>query len=215
MDIKYLGHASFHLKGKDTSVVCDPFDPKMVGLKFPSVEADIVTISHHHHDHDYDAALSGKPLVIDIAGEYEKKGVRVTGYMTYHDAEKGTERGVNILYKIEIDGVMVVHCGDLGHQIDDELSDELGEVDVLMVPVGGHYTIDAKGAIAVIKDIEPKIIIPMHYRTDKHAPGFSEVALLSDFIKAMEIGEYEAVKKLSLKKDAITEEMKVVVMDAS
>lgn len=215
MDIKYLGHSSFLLKGKGASVVSDPFDPGLVGLKFPRVEAEIVTISHHHHDHDHMKLIDGTPLVINIPGEYEKNAVRVIGYDSFHDNEQGKTRGLNTMYKIDIDGVQVLHCGDLGHTISDELAEEIGEVDVLLVPVGGFFTIDAKQAHEVIKQIEPKFVIPMHYRTDKHSPGFAEVSPLSEFLKVMETAEIEPVKKLTVKKDDPMEDMKIVVMEVA
>ena len=99
MDIKYLGHASFFIKSKEAKLVTDPFDPQMVGLKFPKIEADIVTVSHHHKDHDQAQLVSESPLVIDSPGEYEKKGLRVFGYKTYHDKKKGLERGANTVVR--------------------------------------------------------------------------------------------------------------------
>lgn len=217
MDIKYLGHSSFQIKGKTESVVTDPYDSKMTGLKFPKIEAGIVTISHQHGDHNDKKAVDGATLVLDIPGDYEKNGVRITGYHTYHDAEKGAKRGLNTMFKIEMEGMTVLHCGDLGHTIDDELAEEINNVDILMVPVGGFYTIDAKGAYEVIKALEPTIVIPMHYRTDKHdSKAFGEVAPLSDFLKVMDITTIEPVKKLSLKKDDLASgEMKVVVMETA
>ncbi len=215
MDIKYFGHSSFYLKGKSDALVTDPFDPVMTGLKFPKIEATIVTVSHPHGDHDKTGFVEGSPLVIDIPGEYEKNGIRVTGYGVYHDNERGAKRGKNTMYKIEIDGVSVLHCGDLGHSLYEELTEEINEVDVLLVPVGGFYTIDARQAYEVIKQIEPSIVIPMHYRTEKHADSFKDVAPLADFLKVMEITEFEPVKKLTVKKEDMAEEMKVVVMEAA
>src|SRR6476469_4622663 len=113
MDIKYMGHASFFLKTKNSRVVMDPFDPK-IGLKFPKTEADIVTISHHHSDHDFLGQVSGEPLVIDWPGEFEKQEVRISGFSSFHDKQKGAERGPDTLYKVEADGISVLHCGDLG-----------------------------------------------------------------------------------------------------
>lgn len=215
MEIRYLGHASFHLKGKDESVVTDPYDQAMTGLKFPKVEAGIVTVSHHHGDHDRGDQVEGNPLVVDIPGEYEKHGVRITGFGVYHDNEKGVKRGQNTMFKIEVDGVSVLHCGDLGHTLSEELAEEIDVVHILLVPVGGFYTIDAREAYEVVKQIEPTIVIPMHYKTDQHSVEFASIAPLAEFLKVMEIGEYEAVKKLTVKRDTLGEEMKVVVMETS
>src|SRR3989344_3372049 len=163
MDIKYLGHAAFLLKSKDGArLITDPFDQK-IGLRFPKSEADIVTVSHKHDDHNKTAQIGGGPLVIDMPGEYERKAIKVTGYLSYHDKKKGVERGENILYKIETDGISVLHCGDLGLVLDDVFVDQIGDVDVLLVPTGGFYTINSDEAVELVKRIEPSVIIPMHY----------------------------------------------------
>lgn len=214
MDIKYLGHASFQIKGKTGSVITDPFDPKMVGLKFPSVAADIVTISHDHPDHNMKSLVTGTPLIIDIPGEYEKQKVRVTGWGVYHDSKNGAERGKNTIYKIEVDDVSILHCGDLGHTLSEELVEEIGPVDVLLIPVGGFFTIGPDEANQVIHEIEPSIVIPMHYNDPKlNQATFAKLAPLSDFLTKAGVSQIEPVKKLSLKKADMTEDMKVVVME--
>ncbi|OGK12217.1 hypothetical protein A3C98_02850 [Candidatus Roizmanbacteria bacterium RIFCSPHIGHO2_02_FULL_37_15] len=216
MDIKYLGHASFFIKSKEAKLVTDPFDPKMVGLKFPKVEADIVTVSHHHSDHDQTNLINGEPLVIDMPGEYEKKGLRVFGHQSYHDKQKGAERGENIVYKIEGEGVSLLHCGDLGIVLDDAFIDTIGDVDVLLVPVGGFFTIDAVEASELVKKIEPSIVIPMHYNSSKlNQQVFAKLLPVSEFLK--KIGQESAVpvSKLTIKKEELEEEMKVVVMEIS
>lgn len=215
MNIKYLGHASFYLRGKDAKVVMDPYNPS-IGLKFPKTEADIVTISHGHDDHNYPQGVTGEPLVIDWPGEYEKKGVRVIGYATHHDKEKGKERGDNVMFRFEADGITILHCGDLGHTLSDDTLEAIGDIDILMIPVGGYYTIDAKEAVAVIKQVEPAIVIPMHYRTKAHDDKvFGEVAPLEDFLKAYGTENPETVDQLTIKKEDIGEETKVIVMNAS
>src|SRR3989338_2408011 len=216
MDIKYLGHASFFIKSKEAKLVTDPFDPKMVGLKFPKVEADIVTVSHHHSDHDQTNLINGEPLVIDMPGEYEKKGLRVFGHQSYHDKQKGAERGENIVYKIEGEVVSILHGGDLGIVLDDAFIDTIGDVDVLLVPVGGFFTIDAVEASELVKKIEPSIVIPMHYNSSKlNQQVFAKLLPVSEFLK--KIGQESAVpvSKLTIKKEELEEEMKVVVMEIS
>ncbi len=214
MDIKYIGHASFILKSKTAQVVTDPYDPKKVGLKFPKTEADIVTISHHHPDHDYSDGISGTPLVLDWPGDYEKMGVRITGFKSYHDKKKGAERGENILYKFETEELAILHCGDLGLVPDDSFIQELGEIHVLLVPVGGFYTISAQEAAEFVKKLEPNIVIPMHYKTASHTEEmFKPLAPLDDFLKVMGTAAEEPLPKLTIKKDMIgEEEMKVVVL---
>lgn len=215
MDIKYLGHSSFYLKGKTGAVITDPYDSSMVGLKFPKdLEASIVTVSHGHEDHNQANLVAGAPLVINIPGEYEKNGIRITGFGVYHDADMGAKRGKNNLYKIDIDEISILHCGDLGHTFSEDLVDEIGAVDILLIPVGGLYTIDADQAAKVIHELEPSIVIPMHYNSPAlNQKVFGQLAAVSDFLKKMDIVAPEPVKKLSLKKEDIGEEMKVVVME--
>lgn len=214
MDIKYLGHASFSIKSKLGSVVMDPFDSKTVGLKFPTQEADVVTVSHEHDDHNYLAGVTGTPLVVNIPGEYEKNGIRIYGYESYHDANKGADRGKNTLFKIVAEDISVLHCGDLGHMLTEEALEEIDTVDVLMIPVGGFYTISADEAAKIISKIEPSIVIPMHYRTDAHpVETFKDVAPLSNFLEKMGAGTLEPVKKLTIKKADLTDQMQIVVME--
>ncbi|OGK09583.1 hypothetical protein A2767_03160 [Candidatus Roizmanbacteria bacterium RIFCSPHIGHO2_01_FULL_35_10] len=220
MDIKYLGHSSFFIRisppAGGAKLVTDPFDPKTVGLKFPKTEADIVTVSHQHGDHNNSKAVEGSPLIIDMPGEYERKGLRVFGFQTYHDKQKGAERGENIVYKFEGDDVSVLHCGDLGLVWDDAFVDQLGDIDVLMVPVGGFYTIDANEAVELIRKIEPSIVIPMHYGHSKLNPQiFAKLSPLEDFLKKIGAESSTPVPKLVIKKEELSEEMKVITMEIS
>lgn len=209
-----MGHSSFFIKGKTASLVTDPFDPKMVGLKFPKVKADIVTISHHHQDHDKAQLVEGNPLVIDLPGEYEKNQVRVTGFSAFHDKKKGQEGGKNTLFKIEMDEISVLHCGDLGDKLSDEMLEEMGKVDILLIPVGGVYTIDDDEAVGVVNSIEPSIVIPMHYKSDKlNEKVFGKLSPLSSFLDKMGMSDVGPIKKLKVKKEEFKEEMKVVVLE--
>lgn len=211
MEIKYLGRSSFFIKSKDARIVTDPFDPKKLGLKFPKVESEIVTVSHDHPDHNNVTGVGGTPLILNWPGQYEKQGVRVWGYSTFHDAKEGAERGKNILYKIETEGITILHCGDLGVVPDDKFIDEIGDVQILMIPVGGNYTIDSEMAIKIIKDIEPSIIIPMHY----HAVDNDGLLPVDEFLKKMGAEKAVPLEKLTLKKeDLIEEEMKVVLLSS-
>lgn len=214
MDIKYFGHSSFSIKSKLGSVVTDPYDPKMLGMKYPTSEADIVTVSHQHGDHNYLAGVTGNPLVVDMPGEYEKNGIRVYGYESYHDANQGADRGKNTLFKIVAEDISVLHCGDLGHMLTDEDLEEIDAVDILMIPVGGFYTITAEEAAKIVAKIEPGIVIPMHYKTDAHTTdAFKDVAPLSQFLEKMGAAAVEPVKKLVLKKADLTDQTQIVVME--
>lgn len=181
MEITKLGHSSFKLKGKKVTVVTDPFDSEMVGIKFPKVEANIVTISHSHKDHSSRESVLGTPTIIDGPGEYEIAEVFIRGISSYHDNEGGVKRGKNIIYRIEIDGLVLAHLGDLGHKLTDDQVDQLGNVDILMVPVGGVYTIGPIQAAEVVAQIEPNIVLPMHY--------------FEDYLKKDAFGQLEKVDK--------------------
>jgi len=212
MDITYLGHSSFKIKGKDTTVINDPFDPDMVGLKFGKQTADIVTISHDHKDHNRVDLVDGVKMVINCPGEYETSGVSVIGIKTYHDDKKGKERGKNTIYVIEIDGVRILHLGDLGHKLSDKQLDEIGDIDVLMIPVGGIYTINAEEATSIARNIEANIVIPMHYQTKGLNPKtFNGLTTAEHF--ASDIGlAAEKVNKLTVKKELLDEENQKVVL---
>ena len=213
MDITYLGHSSFRLRGKSLSLVSDPFDSKKVGLKFPKISADLVTVSHAHDDHGFVQAVSDVKKVIDGPGEYEISGVSIIGFGTYHDSKKGVERGKNTIYVIEMDDLRLVHLGDLGHRLTEDVLGELGEVDVLMIPVGGIYTIGPSEAGEVVRDIEPRITIPMHYKISGiNQEGFGELATVDDFLREVSL-PVERLEKLSIKKNELGEEMKVVVLE--
>ena len=211
MEISHLGHSSFKLKGKDSILVTDPFDPEYLGLKFPKVAADIVTISHFHKDHDYKAGIEGTPIIIEGPGEYEVKGVKILGIPTFHDNSHGADRGENTIYRIWMDGVSIVHCGDLGHKIEEKLLEMLDGVDVVMVPVGGVYTIDASVAAEVASQLESKIIIPMHY----NVAGLKESNLSDVSIFLKQIGKEAVlpVAKLTISKDRLPTETQVVVLE--
>lgn len=214
MDITYFGHSSFRLRGKSATVVTDPYDSAMVGLKFPKhTTSDIVTVSHDHEDHNAVKELEGEPYVVNGPGEYEIKGVGIVGFSVFHDDAKGETRGKTTMYRIEIDGVSIVHLGDVGHVLTAAQVDSLDGVDVLMVPVGGVFTVDAAGAAQIIHEVEPSIVIPMHYgRPDLNQKGFGGLAPVSVFLKEMGKESVQPQPKLVVTKEKIPEEMQVVVL---
>lgn len=219
MEIKYLGHASFLIKTKNAKVVTDPYDSDMVGMKFPKTEADIITVSHRHEDHNSVDQVQlpptgNAPLIIDLPGEFEKLGVRIFGYKSFHDDKQGTERGENILFKIEAEGVSVLHCGDLGFVPEDSFLDSIGDVDILLVPTGGFYTIDSSAAAELVKKIEPSIVVPMHFNHSKlNQKNFGQLTPVEEFTKKFGIEKPVAVPKLIYKREEGEEEMKVVVLE--
>jgi L-ascorbate metabolism protein UlaG (beta-lactamase superfamily) len=217
MEITYLGHSCFKLKGKTGTVLVDPYDDSTRSFKLPKVSADVVTISHQHPDHNaFDHAMGTarreKPFLIDAPGEYEIAGISVFGIPSFHDAASGKERGSNIMYIIHMDDVSVAHLGDLGHPLDDKTIEQLGVVDVLLCPVGGVYTIDPKVAVDVIHNIEPSYIVPMHYKTPEHnQKTFSELSTVEDFLKAYGVTK-EPVTSLSVNAGSMPEETELVVL---
>lgn len=201
MDISYLGHSAFKIKGKQGVVVTDPFD-KSVGFSMPSVAADVVTVSHQHADHDFVSGIAGtpkreKPWLVLNPGEYEISGITVFGYKTYHDSSEGKDRGNNTVFQIVMDGINIVHLGDLGHQLSDSFIEALGTVDVLMCPVGGVFTLDPAEASEIIQSIEPSYVLPMHYKTEKHASSFQDMKSLEDFQKVFGV-KSDPIKSLSV-----------------
>ena len=169
MKVKWLGHASFLITSDSgIRIITDPYTPAD-DLKYGSIKesADIVPTSHEHHDHNNVAVVQGNPKV--IKGTSEAKGIKISGIPTFHDEAGGSKRGNNTIFCFEIDGVNVCHLGDIGHILSDKQVSELGKVDVLLIPVGGFYTIDAKVASQVCELIKPTVIIPMHYKNEKCA----------------------------------------------
>ncbi len=214
MEISLIGHASFKLRGKTATVVTDPFDPKVMGIKFPKTTADIVTVSHSHPDHSFVGVLEGDNLVIEGPGEYEVKGVKIWGVPTFHDTTNGKERGKNTVYRMEIDRVSIVHLGDLGHKLTDVQVDSLDGVDILLVPVGGFYTIDGEVAAAISSQLEAKIVIPMHYnRRDLDQKRFGKLAGVDVFLKEMGKSGIIPQPKLLITKEKLPLEPTVVVLE--
>lgn len=207
MEIIKLGHSSFKLVGKEATIVCDPFLSSRVGIPLPKVEADIVTISHHHEDHDNVEGVKGSNICFDTPGEYEIKNSEIKGIQSNHDTKNGEERGLNTIFTYEIDSINICHLGDLGTALTSDQLDKIGEVDVLLIPVGGTYTIGPKEAIKVISDINPKIVIPMHYKVS----GMPELLPVEDFIK--EIGkDPKSVDKLKIQKKDLPDELEVYIL---
>ncbi len=214
--IIWAGQACFQISvsnGKDHSaeVVIDPFDEK-IGLKVPNFSADILLVTHNHPDHNNTGAIKGSPFLIQNPGEYEVKGVFVQGIDSFHDESEGKERGKNTIYTIEAEDMRFCHLGDFGQkQLTDEQLDKIGRVDILMIPVGGTFTIDSSEAAKVIGQIEPKIVVPMHYGLPKLK---YELDGVEKFLKAMGKNSVVPVDKLTIKSSALPKEgaMEIVVM---
>lgn len=204
MEVTWLGHASFRLKGRDITLITDP-----IALKGPARSAAIVTLSHDHPRHNQVGAVEGVSKVVRGPGEYEIGRVFILGLPTFHDAQGGQVRGKNTIYRIEMDDLALCHLGDLGHQLSTALVEELGPVDVLFIPVGGVSTIDAAQATEVISLIEPRLVIPMHYRTP--ATG-QELEPVERFLREMGLGEVEPQPRLNITRTLLAQETQVVLL---
>lgn len=212
MDITYLGHSSFKIKGKSASLVTDPYDSS-VGFKFPKIEADFVTISHDHFDHNQEQLVTGARKIIKGPGEYEISGISVIGIPSFHDNSKGSERGNNTIYVIEVDDLRICHLGDLGHELDQPAIDQIGTIEILMVPVGGVYSLDPTQAVKVVQSIEPSIVIPMHYKMEGMGEQFSSMNPVEDFLKNLG-SPTENLPKLTLQKEDLADsELKICVLE--
>jgi L-ascorbate metabolism protein UlaG (beta-lactamase superfamily) len=208
LDVTWLGHGCFRLRGRGAAAVTDPFPPS-IGLKLSRLDADVVTVSHEHENHNYTQVVR-EAYEIHGPGEYEVAGISVIGVPTYHDAEKGAKRGRNTVYLIEIDDVRICHLGDLGHRLDDSEAETISSPDVLLVPVGGRSAINAAQAAEVVRQLEPRFVVPMHYAI----PGLKlELDPLDRFLKEMGVTASEPQPKLSVQASSGEYETKVIVLE--
>lgn len=207
MKIQWLGHASFIIETQGKRIITDPFDKKY-GYQVFSQDVDIATVSHEHLDHNAVHELHGEPRVIKGPGSFALDEITIKGIHSFHDKYQGKNRGSNIMYKISSEGLNLLHLGDLGQILTNGQLAEIGEIDVLLIPVGGNYTIDAKDALTVVKQINPRIIVPMHFKT---AHVTIDLAPVEAFTCQFE----RCVKKdyLELNKQDLSAEPLVIVLD--
>jgi L-ascorbate metabolism protein UlaG (beta-lactamase superfamily) len=209
MEITWLGHSCFRLKGSRATVVTDPYSPGL-GYSLGKPTARIVTISHEHPGHSYAEGVGGQPRVVRRPGEYEISEVLIIGIDTFHDREGGKKRGKNIVYLMEIDEIAVCHLGDLGHVLTSEQVEDIGNVDVLLLPVGGVSTINAPLAAEVVRQLEPKVVIPMHYKT----PALNrELEAVDRFLKEIGAKQVNSQPKLSVSKSNLPASSQVFLLD--
>ncbi|MBJ7603915.1 MAG: MBL fold metallo-hydrolase [Candidatus Dormibacteraeota bacterium] len=209
MDLTWLGHACFRLRGKTASVLTDPYPPAL-GPKLRALDADLVTFSHGHQNHSYRGALAGDPFLVEGPGEYEIAGVLLRGLATFHDRANGAEHGRNTVYLIELDDVRICHLGDLGHRLLDDTMDALSDIDVLLVPVGGGRTLNAQRAAEVARQVEPRVVVPMHYAQPAIA---MELDPLDLFLKEMGVTEVSPLAKLTVQPSSAEAETRVAVLE--
>ena len=215
MTIKFLGHATFLITSKDrVRIITDPYESGGYdgALRYGPItdQADIVTISHDHADHNYVRGVPGNPVVVTKSTEVS--GISFRTIDSYHDDAKGTERGPNRVFCSEVDGIRVCHLGDLGHSLSAEQQAAIGEVDVLLIPVGGHFTIDAQGATRAIDQLQPSVVIPMHYKTPKVDFPIGPV---DDFLAGKQNVEDAGASQITVCADELGEGPQIIVLEAA
>ena len=209
MDISWLGHSCFMLRGSQSTVITDPYPPDL-GYSLGKPTARIVTVSHQHPGHSYVQGVGDEPKVVTRPGEYEIGGILIIGIATFHDNEGGKKRGKNTVYVIEVDEIAVCHLGDLGHVLTTEQVEEIDNVDVLLLPVGGVSTISAPMAAEVVRQLEPRVIVPMHYKT----PALNrELEPVERFLKEIGVKQVDSQPKLSLTRSSLPASTQVFLLD--
>jgi len=215
MKIKWYGHAAFLITSDEgIKIIIDPYEPGAFGGQLSygksKDQADIVLTSHDHADHNYTQDLPGTPQVVKGSGSKTLKGISMKGVSTYHDPSLGSERGANTIFTIKINNIQLCHLGDLGHLLSDKELAEIGPVDILLIPVGGFFTIDPKEATRVAEQIKPRILIPMHFKTGKC--GFS-IAPVEDFLKGKTNIKRIKTSEAFFDKASLPQQMEIVVLE--
>ena len=208
MEISWLGHSCFAIKGKGGNIITDPYHPNF-GYSLGKPKADIVTLSHFHLGHSYVEGIANDPKQIKGPGEYEIGGIFITGIATFHDDEGGNIRGKNTIYNIEMEGVTLCHLGDLGHPLTPQLVEEIGAIDILFLPVGEMSTIPVSTAMKIVNQLNPRIVIPMHYKTEAIVRNLEPV---DKFLNKMGIQAPEAKTRISITQSSLPSSTQIVVL---
>ncbi len=209
MEITWYGHSCFRLSERGAVIVTDPFSED-IGSQRPRIRADVVTISHDHPGHNSRIGFRGRPRFFEGPGEYEVRGVFITGITTHHDGRRGAIRGNNTVFLFEFEGITVCHLGDLGHIPDQSQVEVLSDVDILLVPVGGLHTIDASKAAEVISLIEPRLVIPMHFKTPQEKARLQSV---DKFLKEMGLAAAAPLPELKITRSGLAEDIQVTLLE--
>ena len=214
MEISWLGHACFQLRGKNAILITDPFPPQAAPVLGESsrkgnLSASIVTVSHTHAMHDFVERVGGNPRVVRGPGEYEIRDVLITGVASYHDSQRGQVHGRNTMYIIHMDDLMLCHLGDLGHTLQESQLEEVADADILFIPIGGGNALNPTQTAEVISQIEPRVVIPMHYPVTATGEISSELTL---FCREMGVETIEPQPKLSITRSSLPVEMQVVLL---
>ena len=209
MEITWYGRACFRLRGRDATAITDPCPPS-TGFVAGKHDVELLTLSHDHPDHSYTRSITSR-MTLTRPGEYEVRDLLVTGVRSFHDGSGGAERGSNTIFNIEVDGVHICHLGDLGHLLTEEQLTEIGHVDVLLVPVGGRYTITPTEAAEVVTQVGAKLVIPMHFATDGASTDLNGP---DEFLREMAVAEATRQPKAVVTHSSLPDEMQVVVLEA-
>ncbi len=211
MRITWIGHACFFIEAPEGRIVTDPFAEEMP-YAFPKLEADLVTVSHDHFDHNAADRVGGAPLVVRAIGTFEISGISFEGIPGFHDDEGGAARGENILYAFTLDGMRIAHLGDLGALLSDEQQAALSGVEILFIPVGGNYTIDAKQAASIIGDLpSARLVIPMHFKTAAIADW--PIATVEEFESLMDNVRRIGASTIEVTRESLPEQREVWILD--
>lgn len=210
MEITWLGHSCFLIRGKEKTIITDPYHPDF-GYRLGKPKADIVTVSHFHPGHSYVEGIADDPKQVQSPGEYEIGGTFITGVPVYHDNKKGNLRGRNTIYVIEMDDITLCHLGDLGHSLDPHLIEEIGDMDILFLPVGEVSTIPVDTAVEIVRQLAPPIVIPMHYKAEASTGDLSPVG---KFMDKMRVRGVEARPFLSVTSSALPSSTQIVVLSS-
>ncbi|MGQ9610633.1 MAG: MBL fold metallo-hydrolase [bacterium] len=208
LKVQWLGHACFLITSSNGKrVLTDPYGSG-IGYDVPSVEADVVLVSHSHFDHNNVSMAKGNPQIVNTVGETSASGISFLGVLSDHDDAGGSKRGKNIIFVWEMEGARLAHLGDLGIVLTDDQIKSVGKVDILFIPVGGTYTIDAKQATKVVELLSPKMVFPMHYKTDVTS---LPIAKVDDFLAGKD--NVEKINANSVVIKELPEKMKIIVMN--
>ncbi|HEV2580956.1 MAG TPA: MBL fold metallo-hydrolase [Ktedonobacteraceae bacterium] len=213
MEVSWFGHSCFALRGKNVTLITDPFSPQPdhpqgETHRLGKINAPIVTISHNHPGHNYAEGVGGNPRVVRGPGEYEISDVLITGVPSFHDSKRGAEAGRNTIYIIHMDDLVICHLGDLGHTLQEEQLEEVADADLLLIPIAGQHTLNAAQAAEVISQVEPRLVIPMHYR-----PSSDETPNpLDKFCREMGVEAVYPQPKLVVNRGTLPAAMQIVVL---
>lgn len=207
MLIQWFGHAAFQIDTEAGKIITDPFNEELGYPMFPR-SADVVTVSHQHWDHNHVETVSGSPQIISAPGSYQLEGLTIQGFPTFHDKNAGKDRGGNTIFRISAENLVLLHLGDLGHKLDSKTAEMIGAVDILMIPVGGKFTVGAEEAFAMVTLLHPRIVIPMHFQT----PHLSfQLAPVEEFTARFD--KVLKLPRLEIRPSDLPDDTRIIVLD--